>query len=756
MNDRIEALYQFKMEQLQTLGSTFSGKGVQSHEMERFKFREDLELGRKGPDLMEDPAYRAMSFMQRRAHMIKTEIELAQVRIYPYELLSGTFLEGWTYVPYAATEDERRAFTDMNLAFPRLARDNAENRMKEVWFVGEEALRDPIAARWNWGHICGGFPRILEMGYLGIAEDAERRREAALTQGDADREQIEFWDAVSVTARAVCGLSQRYALELDALADREADSVRSQELRKMAEMMVYVPARPPRTFWEALQSVWFSWMVSVRFNGTDLGRFDQYVYPYYLHDLEAGLLTEAAAEELIDCFFLKCFESYIASGIGNVGCHPSIMLGGVNADGADGTNPITYMCLRATERFGTPTPKISLRVNSQTPRAIFEQAHRMLLKGLNQPDFYCDSNIVKAYLRMGVPFEDAVTFAQSVCEEVSLAGISEDCTNEGIHCYVHHHVMSAMRRISGGEKAETFSDLLAMVEEEVVNSIRKNMEYHAIQTEKLRRFAPQPLHSAAIVGCLESGRDIMAGGAKYNNTGSSIIGIATAADSLYAIRQLVYEQKRLTMAQFYEILQKEYEGQEALRLEIRNKFPKFGNGVEEVDALAAHLFNTFREELGRHTNSRGGKYKVGAWASGHHNSYPATPDGRLCGEAFATNISPTPGRDFRGATAVLRSATRLDLRDCTGGGMIDVTMASECLKGENGPDILQQFVLGYSDMGGIALQFNIVSADVLKEAQKNASLYGNLMVRVWGYNDYFVALEKERQNHIIARSIQSF
>lgn len=735
--DRVDRIYQSKMDMLKRKENAWSGKPA--------------------PDMMNTPAYRNGTYMMRKALLIKTEIDATDIRLFEDELIAGTSLKTSIYVFQASTFEERLQYTDMHAMMPGMVRDDDEDGVfyKECYTRSTKSIRDDVGmARWNWGHSCGGFERILEMGYLGIAEDAERRIAEMEASGQIDEEKRDFWQAVSMTTRAVVDLATRYAVALEDAAAKETNPERAAELQQMAANMRHVPGRPARTFWEALQSIWLAFMVCARFNGTDIGRFDQYVYPYYQRDVAAGILTEEKATELIEHFFLKCFEVYIISGVGNLGCHPSIMLAGINADGKDGTNLITYMCLHAIERFGTPCPKLSVRINEQTPVEIFKVAHRMLLKGVNQPDFYSDWNILNAYQRIGVPFEDAVKYAQSVCEEVSLAGISEEVTNDGLHIDLHHHVLLAMRRAAKGTAPDTFDGFLAMVDEEIVKSCRTNMDMHDRQTLKIAHFGPQPLHSAAIVGCLESGKDITAGGAKYNNTGSVLAGLACATDSLYTIRRLVYDEKRMTMAEFYAIVRSEYKDHERLRQEILHKLPKYGNDVDDVDQYATHLFGVFQRTLQERKNNRGGTFKVGAWASGHRDWYPAMPDGHLRGEAFATNISPTPGRDLDGVTAILRSATKPDLSLVTGGGMVDVSMSPSCLRGEAGVEILRQLVMSYADMGGIALQFNIADAEVLRQAQEHPDCYQNLMVRVWGYNDYFVALTEERQNHIIARTVQ--
>ena len=704
-------------------------------------------------DLLAEPGFAQMSFMKRRARAVEVTLENVKVRLFPDDLLAGTFLETWVRL-IQTTLDERLRYADMGFGYP--ARNNRYVDGKAIYsssplHMTKDALLDPESGNFWWGHSCSGIRRILEMGYEGIAQDAERRIAEMYASGDVDPDKIEFWEAVCTCVRAVCKLSRRYADALDAEA-LSADETRAAELRQMAQNMRRVPAQPAETFWEAVQCIWMVQMVGCRFNGIDIGRMDQYLYPYYQRDLEKGILTPEQAEELVGNFFLKCYERYAAQP-SNAGLHPAIMLGGLNADGKDGTNAVTFMCLRATERFSTPTPKVSVRINEQTPDEIFQIAHRMLLKGINQPDFYADRVILPAYERLGVPLEDAVEYAQSVCEEISLAGLSEDCNNDGPHCDVHDKVQRAMGRVAAGEKADTFEDFLAIVEEEIRACLLEKMAYHIEQTQKLAAYHPLPLHSAAIVGCLESGKDVLAGGAKYSHTGSVIGGLATAADGLYAINRLVYEEKRLTIPEFYQILLDDYQGNELLRLEILNKFPKFGNDIPQVDALAARLFDVFADELEKHSNNRGGKYKVSAWASEYRSSYMATPDGRKQGDTFAVNISPTPGRDTKGVTAVLRSGTKVNMRICTGGAMLDVAMHPSCIRGEHGPMILKQIVTAYGQMGGGGLQFNVMDADVLRQAQENPAQYRNLMVRVWGYNDYFVALPKHKQEHVIARTI---
>jgi len=706
-------------------------------------------------NLFAEPGFGELSFMKRVARMTEATLDAAAVRIFPGEFIIGSNIATQVRADYTTLE-ERRTYADQNLAYPR--RNNITVNGEKLFsstalYLTEEELKDHDCVRWGWGHSCGGFKKILTVGYNGILAQAGARLEALRSQGCKDTEKTDFLEAVITCVSAVIRYARRHAAELERMAAQETDSARAEEMGRLAAVARKVPAEPAETFHEAVQSVWFAWMCGIRYNGTDIGRLDQYLYPYYAKDLAAGRITYEEARDIIGYFMIKCFEDYIIHP-SNAGLSPSIMLGGLNADGKDGVNDVTYMFLEVESELRTPTPKLSIRVNEQTPQRIFELAHRMLLSGINQPDFYVDRNVLNAYLRMDIPMEDAVEYAQSVCEELSLAGISEDCTNEGPHCDVHDRVMIALRRVAAGEEANAFEDFVRMVEAEIRTCILEEIGWCEKQYWKLRKIGPRPLHSAAIAGCLENALDITAGGAKYNNTGSVIGGLASAADALYTIRKLVYEDKRLTVGELLSILEHNYEGQEVLRQEILHKFPKYGNGCEEVDTLAGRLFGVYADELERHTNSRGGRYKVGAWASEYRSPYGATADGRRQGDAMATNISPTPGRDLKGVTAVLRSATHVPLKNCAAGGMVDVAMTPSCLKGEHGPLILRRLLEAYGEMGGTGLQFNVVDVDTLQAALADPDSYRNLMVRVWGYNDYFTALTPERQSHILNRTIQ--
>ena len=307
-----------------------------------------------------------------------------------------------------------------------------------------------------------------------------------------------------------------------------------------------------------------------------------------------------------------------------------------------------------------------------------------------------------------------------------------------------------MRRCAGLDV--DFDGFLRQIEDEIRRQLRINVEFHNIQTVKLGNYAPQPLHSATIEGCIASGKDILQGGARYNNTGAKFRGVATAANSIYAIKRLVFDEKRLALGEFLTILENNYDGQEALRAEILAKFPKYGNDQEEVDCYAAMMFDVYADELGRHTNSRGGCFKVGAWATGYVDQFMATPDGRKKGDSIAVNISPTPGTDRKGATAVIRSCTRIRQEACSGGSMVDVTLPPASIRGPKGVQVLRQLVETYCALNGSAVQFNFVDSAMLTRAQEDPAAYSNLMVRVWGYNDFFVSLDKGMQRHILDRT----
>lgn len=693
--------------------------------------------------------YENSSFMLRRGMLVKKLLSSLPLRFFDDELITGSIL-GIMPDLITDTYEERSIYADISLAFPaRNTVFGSDAYCPENRHLTKDELHTNGSGRWNWGHSCYGLEKILKKGYMGIARDAQQNLDELQTRGDADDEQIDFLTSVIMCCEAVTDFANRYSAALLEKAKVETNDAKAFELKKAAICAAHVPANPASSFYEALQSTWFSFMCNLIFNGTDLGRFDQIIYPYYQKDLNAGLITPYDAQEMLDCLWVKFTEWHIWHPT-DKGAHPSIMLSGVDARGVDGTNDLTYMCLNATRHVGAPHPKLSLRINDQTPPALFDLAHDMLLHGLMMPDFYNETSVIKAYEKLGVPYADAVCFAQSVCEEVSLAGLCEDCTNEGPHVDLHHMVMSALR-LSEHDNA-SFEQLLSRVDSQIVDRVAKEVAFHNLQTEKLRRFLPQPLHSATIQGCVESGRDILAGGAKYNNTGSVLSGIATASNSLYTVKRLVYDEKRLTIKELLSIVDNDWNGHETLRAEILSKFPKYGNDIDKVDQYAVRMFKVFADELGKYKNSRGGIFKVGAWASEYRSNYQATPDGRKRWDSFAVNVSPTPGSDTKGATAVIRTASKLGLNRCTAGGMIDITLSPSCIRGDKGIDVLKQLVYTYCALGGAAIQFNFVDSTILENAARDPLKYKNLMVRVWGYNDYYVALPPRMQKNILDRT----
>ena len=700
-------------------------------------------------NLLEDPEYVHASFLIRRAMFIRKNFETWRLRTVPGQLMGGSTMG---CIPHYIidTLEERRKYGDysMNIGMLRAVYGDTPTQVQNPQLL-EDYLRHETNTRWCWCHSCLGLESILHKGYLGMAEEARAQMDAMQQSGQIDRNKMDFWQAVILCCEAISALSERYSQEYLRQAGEESDPRRREELLTISRNMAHVPGRPARTFHEALQATWFAYRCHMPFNPADLGRFDQLVYPYYKQDVEQGLITPAYGQELLDCLWAALAEEQIEHPTW-FGWFPSIMLCGVNADGKDGTNELTYMCLNATRHVAAPVPKLSIRLNDQTPDDIWELSHQMLSSGLNMPDFYNERVILSAFERQGVPFEDAVCFAQSVCEEVSLAGISEDCTNEGIDLHTHRVVIDVMRRCAGLDV--DFDGFLRQIEDEIRRQLRINVEFHNIQTVKLGNYAPQPLHSATIEGCIASGKDILQGGARYNNTGAKFRGVATAANSIYAIKRLVFDEKRLTLGEFLTILENNYDGQEALRAEILAKFPKYGNDQEEVDCYAAMMFDVYADELGRHTNSRGGCFKVGAWATGYVDQFMATPDGRKKGDSIAVNISPTPGTDRKGATAVIRSCTRIRQEACSGGSMVDVTLPPASICGPKGVQVLRQLVETYCALNGSAVQFNFVDSAMLTRAQEDPAAYSNLMVRVWGYNDYFVSLDKGMQRHILDRT----
>jgi formate C-acetyltransferase len=632
------------------------------------------------------------------------------------------------------------------------------------------------------GHVVASYAHVIRTGFAGLIEQVQSLR-AALDLRHADSlEKGLFYQGVIVSLEAAIAFAERYAALAEAMAAGEADPAREAELSQIAAICRRVPAYPARTFQEALQCYWFlQLLIQLESDGHSIspGRFDQVVYPYYAADVAAGRLTRAQALELVECFWLKCCEVNkvrewaAAQFLSGYPMFQTITLGGQTPEGHDATNELSYLCLEATANLRLPQPTVVVRVHDGSPEEFLLAASRCLLHhGGGMPGFFSDEVAIPALLNVGLKLEDARDWCVMGCSEFQVAGKFN--TGNGGLCHVN--VLKILElALNGGTNPATGQcpcpgegDLSTFRSfDEVWDAFRRQLRYYlglvpimdGITSRAYEQLTPTPLLSALIDYRLESGQDVSKGGGpNYRNLQSLVQGLPNVADSLAAIKKLVFEEKRLTGAELLEALHTDFQGPrgEEIRQLLLHRAPKYGNDDDAVDRLAAQVFREFVQEITQYTPPRGGYY--GPSIQSLSGNVPqgrrvgATPDGRRAGAPLADNTSPSPGADRAGPTAVLKSAAKLDSVLASNGTILNLKFHPSALRGEGQLRKFVALIRSFVDLKGMQVQFNVLSADVLRDAQLHPEQYRNLVVKVAGYSALFSMLDKDLQDQILART----
>lgn len=625
------------------------------------------------------------------------------------------------------------------------------------------------------GHITVDYRRVLEKGFLGLKADVEAELARVDYEAAGCLNKIHLLRAMAICCDAAICFAERYAAEARRLAATERDPVRQAELIRIAEICHRVPAHPARTFHEALQSFYFvHLMLNLETNGYAIGpgRFDQYLYPYYRADVEANRLTREEAFELLACLWIKLNELTVVKEGGTAKASTTyndfqnLNLAGQTADGRDATNELSYLCLDVTSALRLPQPQISVLISEKTPDRFVLRACEVVSQGFGMPALFNDDEKVQALLDKGKTLEDARLGGINGCVELVVPGKDmmassgyfnlpkclELALNDGINPLTGSRLGPATG--SPSELAE-FEDLMEAFRQQVDSGLRLKMTYDAIARQAYAEFCPVPFTSLLMDDCLTSGRDYHDGGAHYNLPLVCGVGTGTMADSLAAIKQAVYDDGCLSLAELVEALNANFQGHERLRQMLLNRTPKWGNGDDRADSLAHDVVNLFIEEVGKHHNEQGVPYAANMIPTTTHIWFGdltgATPDGRLARAPLSEGISPVQGMDRNGPTAVVRSMARLDHARCCG-TLLNMKFHPSALSGEEGLVKFAQLVRTYFKLGGHHMQFNVLSAETLRAAQERPEEYGDVIVRVAGYSDYFVRLSRDLQDEIISRT----
>ncbi|MHA1230694.1 MAG: pyruvate formate lyase family protein, partial [Candidatus Helarchaeota archaeon] len=633
------------------------------------------------------------------------------------------------------------------------------------------------------GHIIPNYPKVLKLGFKGIKheiENAIKEIEEKEKEKSTIKDKKDFLNALLICCDAVRNFADRYAEEALKLANEVEDIKRRDELKEIARICKKVPWNPSETFYEALQSLWFTHMLVMACEsypgpGLSHGRFDQYMYPFYEKDIREGRLTPEFAKELLQCYWIKHNYAYDFHGrVGknqgiNSGFGQLITLSGMGPNGEDLTNDLTYLILEVIEEMNMLEPKINIRIHKNTPDKLLDRICDILAKTQGSPFLInFDEHAIRGLRWEGEPEELLWNYAPVGCLENTLQGCERAGTVD-----VNINLAKAIELVLNNGKDLVNNKKLGIKTgnpssfktfEEFYNAYKKQLRCildhildNAIKADEIRsKYEPTPYLSLLIDGCVEKGKDITAGGAKYNYITVEGIALATAIDSLIAIKKLVYDERKITMQQLIEAIKNNFEGYEKIRQILINRAPKFGNDIDEVDELGRDLSEFWTKYVFTKVSPPTGRRFRGGYLSWNYFiSYApmtaATPDGRKCGMFLSNALCPVNGADKKGPTAVINSVGKLNLETAPNGGSHTLNLSTALLKNKEHIEKLKALIRSYGENGGTCLQINIINADMLKDAQKNPEKYSNLLVRVTGYNAYFVMLGIEIQNEIINR-----
>ncbi len=681
------------------------------------------------------------------------------------------------------------------------------------------------------GHVTVNYGEILRVGYKGIIAKAELAR-AKLKVSDGDfGKRSHFLDAVIISCKAAIAYAKRYAVLAAEMAQDEKDPQRKQELMTISQNCARVPENGAQSFWEACQSFWFVQMLlQIESSGHSIspGRFDQYMYPYFKADLDKGAITYEQAQELMDCVWVKLNDlnkvrdAASAEGFAGYSLFQNLIAGGQDENGLDATNDLSFMSIQATMHVLLPQPSFSVRVWNGTPHEFMVKAAELTRTGVGLPAYYNDEVIIPSLVNRGLSIQDARDYNIIGCVEPQKSG-----KTDGWHDAAFFNMCRPLELVFSngmdngvqvGPKTGEVEDMRSF--EDFYNAYKAQMNYtiglmvnadNAIDLAHAER-APLPFLSGMVEDCIGRGISVQEGGAIYNFTGPQGFGIANMADSLYAIKTLVFEQKKFNLTELKAALAhnfgKEAEvnvGDEAQNItqkivkqllesgveiergdiakvyaqvvanmdgspkkeapskyaEIKamiDEVPKFGNDIPEVDAFARDVAYTYTRPLETFDNPRGGKFQAGLYPVSANvplgAQTGATPDGRYAYTPVADGVSPSAGKDIKGPTASANSVSKLDHYIASNGTLFNMKFHPSALKGKSGIESFVALIRGYFDQKGSHMQFNVVSRETLRDAQAHPEKYKSLVVRVAGYSALFTTLSRSLQDDIINRTEQ--
>ena len=652
---------------------------------------------------------------------------------------------------------------------------------------------NPSGKKYGWpiylppGHLTPGYQNIMRDGYGKIRKQAQDwldEHEGNIMGDDIGK--YMFYKAATVACDGAITLTRRYADLARDLAAKATDPAKKAEYESRAESLDWIATETPRTFWEACQMTMLYNVFLKAENDpgvTSIGRFDQYTWPYLKADLEAGRTTMEEAQEYVDGFFLKINTFYYGgfgknaqtAGIGHLGQHTTIG-GTIPATGEDAVNPVSYMVLETMARLDLHEPTISLRVTKNTPKEMWDCAMAASTRVGGLPLLQNDDVIIPSLMKeLNFSLEDARNFAFIGCQEITGSGNDYPAPNgsamghNGIYWAIAllMAINNGINPINGAQCPEkvrsgylydmdTFEDVKAAFEKICTWMMTWSASLNNLTEHEYPRLFPYPNLSISTEGCMEKGKDVSEGGAKYNSYGGTATGLATTADSLTALKYIVYDKKIATREEFLQAVLDNWEGHEELRQIVLNTVPHYGNNDPYADEAMTYVMDLYYNITRAFSTCRCTTYKCGTFGASDHVVQGeitwATPDGRKTGDPIADACSPAQGRDKNGPTSVLTSSTKFDHGHYLDGMAVNLKINPTSLQGDEGMTKLENLTQTYFNQGGMEVQYNVVDGETLRKAQKHPEKYHNLVVRIAGFSAYFVDMTTEMQNDIISRA----
>ncbi len=623
--------------------------------------------------------------------------------------------------------------------------------------IREECIKR--GAPWHWavgngssfqGHMVIDYAKILRIGIPGLRREIEEAM-----RGCDDPEKEPFYRSLLLYCDNMSGICHRYAEKAREMQSEAISESRRDELAQIAEICDNVSIRPPRTFREALQLFWFTFLLD---GNDDPGRFDQFMFPFYSDDLAKSEMTREYARGLLEELWYK-MEQVRAW---------SLVLAGQTPDGEDASNDLTDLCLEVTADLRITNPAVALRLFTRSPRKLWRKAMRCIARGGGMPSLVNDDAVIRALMESGVPLPDARDYAMGGCIEFQIAGKSNFGGEDG-HINLAKCLELALnngRCVLTGEvigvqtgdptEFETFDHVFDAYKRQVVAAVDSIITQCNVGQEIKSKQGTKLFRSLLIDDCIARGLDCEGGGARYGNGQILTNGIVVVADSLAAIRTLVFEEKLVSLDQFLQALKDNWQGYESLRQLILHRVPRYGNDDESVDSLAREISEHIWTLLRQRRTYRGGHY-TGLVVYFNRQLYfgrqtGATPDGRLNEDVLEDSMGPWPGRDIHGPTAMFKSVSRIAQELAAGGVILNLKLPPSCLDSDEEIEKSVDLIRSYFALGGQQVQVTVANADDLRAATREPEKWRHLIVRVGGYSDYFVTLDPKLQESIIQRT----